>query len=294
MNRMLVRLFPILLIAAGSCSAPKPSGDLIVAASFYPVYIEALNVAGNVPGVRVVNLAPPQTGCLHDYQLTPQDLKTLAAAEILVINGGGMEPFIDKATRQLPRRGGLQVINASQGIRFLQAGGGNSENGHVWLSLSNAQRQVRNIARRLSELDPTHAPQYRRNADGYLAKLDMLKAKIHRELKGITRRDIVTFHEAFPYFAKEFGLNVVAVIELEPGAEPSAGELVAIVSLVRETGVKVLFAEPQYPAKSARAIARETGATVSLLDPAVDGPADPDAYIRIMEQNLETLKQALK
>jgi len=87
-----------------------------------------------------VNLTRPTTGCLHDYQLTPEDMRTLSAAEIFVVNGGGMESFLDKAVAQLPR---LQVINASQGIPLLRNSDGAGDNPHVWVSVTGAQRQVR-------------------------------------------------------------------------------------------------------------------------------------------------------
>jgi len=201
-----------------------------------------------------------------------------------------MESFLDKAVGQLPR---LQVVDASKGMALLKNGDGAGDNPHVWVSVSGAQRQVRNIERQLSQLDPSHAPLYQRNAAEYLAKLDALKAEMHEALKRAAGRQIITMHEAFPYFADEFGLQVAAVVEREPGSAPSAGQLAAIIDLVRRSGIRALFAEPQYPAQAAEAIARETGAAVYTLDPAVTGPDDKDAYLRIMERNLATLRRAL-
>ena len=109
-------------------------------------------------------------------------------------------------------------------------------------------------------------------------------------LKDLKTRDIVTFHEAFPYFAEEFGLHIVATIARDPGSEPSARELAGTIQAVRRAGVKALFAEPQYSPR----VARETGATVYVLDPAVTGPASPNAYIDILEKNLVELQKALK
>ena len=256
-----------------------------IVASFYPVYIATLNVAGGVPGVEVIDMAKPSTGCLHDYQLTPADLKTLTGASVLVINGAGMESFLDKALAQVP---GLRTINASEGIEL--AGG----NPHVWVSISLAMKQVENIANGLAAMDPAHAELYRRNSAAYRARLDALRVKMHDALKDLRSRDIITFHEAFPYFAKEFDLRIVTVIEREPGAEPDARELARTIDTVRKAGVKALFAEPQYPAKAADTIAAETGARVYTLDPAVTGDLDPDAYLKIMGRNLSELEKALK
>ena len=276
------------LAGAGGAVEPKTPAFRIVA-SFYPVYLAALNVAGGVSGVEVVNMTRPATGCLHDYQLTPDNMVTLSRASVFVINGAGIESFLDRALRQAPD---LKIVNASEEIDLIR--GKDGENAHVWLSVSNAIVQVRNIARGLARLDQEHAALYEKNAAAYIEKLEALRAGMREGLKDIRTRDIITFHEAFPYFAQEFGLNVVAVIEREPGSEPGARQMAELIGIVRKTGVKALFAEPQYPAKSAKTIARETGATVYRLDPVVTGPPAPDAYLSIMQANLRELQQALQ
>lgn len=282
-------------LLVGLLTPPVPASTkqqgLTVITSFYPVYIATLNVTQGIQGVSVVNLAGTQTGCLHDYQLTPTDMKRLEAARVFVVNGAGMESFIDKVVKHLPD---LKVIEASKGIPLVRNSGDGEANPHVWVSIANAILQVRNIGEELGRLDPAHASQYRANTEKYVAQLETLRTKMHLALDGLKRREIVTFHEAFPYFAKEFNLRIVAVIEREPGSEPSAADLAKTIGVVRKARGKALFAEPQYPAKAAQVIARETGARVYTLDPAVTGPADPEAYLRIMEGNLKTLKEALK
>jgi zinc transport system substrate-binding protein len=278
--RRIATVYSVLFALAVTAGATS----LRIVTSFYPIYIATLNVTKDVPAVDVVNLTPPLTGCLHDYQIRPDDLKKLSGVSVLVVNGAGMESFLDEALRQSP---GLKTVNASKGIGLIK------ENSHVWASVSLAMKQVENIARGLSAIDPAHADLYRKNADVYLARLDVLRTRMRKALKNAKTRNIVTFHEAFPYFAKEFDLNIVAVIEREPGSEPSARELADTIDLVRKSGVTALFAEPQYPAKAADTIARETGAKVYTLDPAVTGPMEPNAYIRSMERNLEELQKAL-
>ena len=281
MNRIKGLLFAAFYLAAVVVDA----ASFRIVTSFYPIYIDTLNVAKDVPGVEVINLTPPLAGCLHDYQMRPDDLKKLSAASVFIVNGAGMESFLDEAIRQSP---GLKIVNASEGIELV---GGNP---HVWVSVSLAMKQVANIAHELSAIDSAHAELYRKNADAYLARLDTLRTRMHEALKNVKTRDIVTFHEAFPYFAKEFDLNIVAVIEREPGSEPSARELARTIDLVRKSGATALFAEPQYPAKAIEVIAAETGSKVYTLDPAVTGDNDPDAYVKTMEKNLAELEKALK
>ena len=279
-----------------SQSGPTSAGaekKFTIVTSFYPMYISTINITKGVAGVQVVNMTKPQTGCLHDYQLTPEDLKTLEKADAFVINGAGMEAFLDKAIAQQTQ---LKVVNGSTGIELLKDGKG-EENPHVWVSISNAILQVQNITQQLSALDPVHADQYKSNADEYIKKLSALRDTMHKSLDNAPHKDIITFHEAFPYFAKEFNLNIVAVIEREPGAEPTPKELEDTIKQIKESNIKALFAEPQYPSKAAEAISRETNAKVYTLDPAVTGDAKPDAYddyITIMETNLKTLQEALK
>lgn len=272
------------LLFAG-CKPPEATQEKVVLCSFYPMYIATLNIVQGVPGIKVEDMTGPQTGCLHDYQLTPADMKRIETSWAFVANGDGMESFLGDVARRQP---GLHVIDASRGIPLIKG-----DNPHVWVSISGAMSQVQNIAEELASMDTAHAPLYRANAKRYLAQLDSLRQRMHRELDTLPGREIITFHEAFPYFAREFGLKIAAVIEREPGSEPSAAELARTVEIVKSHKVKALFAEPQYPAKAAQTVARETGIPVRTLDPAVSGPLDPDAYLKAMERNLVVLREAL-
>lgn len=276
---------------SGSSKPVESRKAVTIATSFYPIYIMTLNVAKDISDVTVFDMTRPTTGCLHDYSLTPNDMKNLESADYFVVNGAGMESFMDKVLAQMPN---LKIIEASKYIPLIKGVGDIGDNPHLWVSISNCILQVRNIEAQLSQLDTAHAAQYKANADAYVNELEALKSKMHKVLDKLPNRDIITFHEAFPYFAQEFSLNIVDVIEREPGSEPSARELADTIDKVNSLHIKALFAEPQYPAAAAETIAKETGSTVYTLDPAVSGPDDPDAYIDIMENNLQVLTEALK
>ncbi|MFH1903274.1 MAG: metal ABC transporter substrate-binding protein [Candidatus Omnitrophota bacterium] len=263
---------------------------LRILTSFYPMYITALNVTKNVPGVAVTNLTPPLTGCLHDYSLTTKDMKKFAGTDIFVINGAGLESFLDRIIKQYPA---VKVVPLSRGIPLIKGNGDEGDNPHVWVSISNAIIQVKNLGDALQKIDPARKNLYQKNAVEYVLQLETLRRKMHAALKPYQGEKIVTFHEAFPYFAREFGLEIAAVVEREPGNQPNARELARTIELVKRSKIKALFAEPQYPSLSARTIAKETGARVYILDPVVTGPEQPDAYLRIMEKNLATLEKAL-
>jgi zinc transport system substrate-binding protein len=265
--------------------------DLVIVASFYPMYISTINVTKDIPNIKVIDMTKPQTGCLHDYSVTPDDLKTLEKAKIFVINGAGMENFMGKVIKQQPQ---LKIVDTSIGIKLLKDKKTGEANPHLWVSISNAILQVNNIAEQLAKYDPNNAAKYRKNANEYITKLKTERTKMHKIVDKLKNRDIITFHEAFPYFAKEFNLNIVDVIEREPGSEPSAKELKETIDIVKKDKVKALFAEPQYSAKAAQTITRETNSRMYVLDPAVTGEFNYDAYIKIMDNNLKSLREALK
>lgn len=283
----------VLTTGCSSSTTPHSSaGHFRIVTSFYPMYVAALNVTKDIDGVEVVNMTKPQTGCLHDYQLSTEDMKKLEQADAFVINGGGMESFLDKV---MQRQKGLKLVDASAGIHLLNDEDG--PNPHVWVSVTNAILQVKNISEQLAQLDPEHADAYQHNAEAYIARLEKLRLDMHTAIDPLPHRDIVTFHEAFPYFADEFHLNIIQVIEREPGTEPSPKEIEETVALVKKLPVRVLFTEPQYPKGAAQTIARESDAQIYSLDPVVTGDANEnaaDAYIDAMYKNMAVLQQALQ
>jgi len=288
LKKSLVFLLILCLLCLTACTASAQQ-DFTVVASFYPLYIAALNVIGDAPGVRLTMMAPPDTGCLHDYQLRPQDMAALERCDLFIVNGGGLEAFLDNVMAKYP---GLALCTASDGVDFLRDDSG-EDNPHAWVSVELFIKYVENIRDGLAKADPAHADMYKNNAEQYIRALAALNGEMHAALDGLPHRDIVTFHEAFPYFAADFGLNIVADIEHEPGQAPSPSELADTIKLVRETGVTALFAEPQYAPAAAETIARETGATVYTLDPVVTGALKADAYEIAMRKNMETLVKAL-
>lgn len=294
-------LMMILTLLFSGCAA-QTDGQKVIVTSFYPMYILTQNVAAGIDGVTVQNMAEQNVGCLHDYQLQTRDMVTLEGADALVINGGGMEQFMDKV---MTLREDLPVIDASEGIEMLPSVSehdhddhddhdheGEVMNAHVWLDPSLAMVQVRNIAEGLANADPDHADAYKSNAEAYILKLEQLKAEIAEQLAPYAGREIITFHEAFTYFAEAFGLHVAGVIATEPGEEPSTRDIADTCDLVNTLGIQTLFVEPQYPQKAAQTIARETGASIYTLDPCVSGDGSMESYENIMRENARVLTEA--
>jgi zinc transport system substrate-binding protein len=280
------------VVSAVPANTPKKikeerQNEVKITATFYPLYIMLENITDGIPGVSISMLAPPNTGCLHDYELTTKDMKAITSCDILIANGAGMEMFLDRALEQ--KKGA--VIVAAEGFQLVD------DNPHVWVSPKGAAYEVNHITEKLAELDKVHAAQYKANGARYAAEIETLAADMHAALDKYAGSRIITFHEAFPYFAAEFKLNQVSVIEREPGTVPNAKELAQLIALIKEAqqnGRNIsLFAEPQYSSSAADVIAAETGLKVRELDPCVTGTFAKDSYIVTMKKNLNVLKEAL-
>lgn len=269
-----------------------------IVTSFYPIYIATSNIVDGVEGVTLENMTDVKVGCLHDYQLTTKDMNKLEKADAFIINGGGMESFLNKATSVYTD---LNIINSSEGVleqheeeHHHSHEHSHEENAHIWVSIDLYIKQIEKITDELSKLDKVNADKYMANSKNYIERLEILKEDMHNRLAKLEKKNIVTFHEAFEFFAEEFDLNIVAVIEREPGTYPSAGELAEIIDIVRQMEAKAIFTEPQYFENAANIIARETGRTLYSLDPIVTGDLNKDAYEKTMRKNLEILVEALK
>ena len=289
-DRLLCVLLALVLVFCGVPACGAEETPVMVVCSFYPIRVFAENVLQGVPGVTLSTLAPAGTGCLHDFQLMTGDLKKLEGAACLIINGAGMEQnFLPLLTRE---HGNLPLVDCSADIPLLQDEEG--DNPHIWLSPRLASRMVRNMAQGLAEVLPAHQELIIQNAEAYAGKLEALGARMREALLPWQGRNIVTFHEAFPYFAEDMGLHVLAAVTVEPDESPSPRLIAETVELIRKNGVCPLFSEPGVQQEALNAIARETGVPVFELDPITDGEIVPDAYETAMEKNLLVLESAFR
>lgn len=301
------------LIFLGACSAAENTGkeknsETLITASFYPVYIFTLNLLDGVDSVRLECMAEQNVGCLHDYQLLAKDAKLLADSRVLVINGAGMEAFIEDAYKN---NGSLSVIDSSEGIELLSEEHeehdehdehevhafrhehSHDANSHIWMSVANAKKQIENIAAGLCSELPQFADKINENKTAYLARLTLLEKELADSAAALAGKPIITFHEAYDYMAKELSLTVADSIESDDGGEPSARELALLTGRIRELGVKALFTEPNYKGAAAEILSRETGAGVFVLDPVTGGEKNIYAYENIMRSNLDILIKAV-
>lgn len=261
---------------------------LTVVTSFYPMYIAALNVIGDTDGVHLQNLSEPQTGCLHDFQLTPEDMKLLSKADVFIINGGGIESFMKDVAKSYPD---LTIIEASEGIDLLEDEV--EENAHAWMSVATYEEQVNHIAEGLAAADEKHASDYQKHADAYTVKLDALKERQQKVAEKIKGQSVILFHEAYDYVADDYGLDVAYVLDLDEERQVSAGEVADVLAAVRDDHVKYILAEELYGKSMGDTVEKETDAKVIYLDALNRGDYDADSYIKGMSANIDLIEQYL-
>ncbi|MCC8030048.1 MAG: metal ABC transporter substrate-binding protein [Lachnospiraceae bacterium] len=259
--------------------------QLTVVTSFYPMYIVAENVIGNCDGVTLENLSEPQTGCLHDYQLTPEDMKLLSGADVFIINGGGIESFLAEVAEQYPD---LTVINACEEIDLEE------DNAHAWMSMEKYMVQVQTICDGLSAADGEHSGNYAQNADEYMEKIRSLRDEYSDLPDTLSGRPVVLFHEAYEYLADDLGLEVAGVMDLDEERQVSAGEVADILSVIEEQQVSVVFAEELYGKDMGDTVEREADVQVIYMDTLTRGDYDADSYLDGMRANLEMIREAFE
>ena len=284
--------------ASDSAKNTDEADDMLtVVTSFYPMYIATLNIVDGVNGVRLENLSEPQTGCLHDFQLTPEDMKLLSTADVFVINGGGIESFMSDVAKAYPK---LDVVEACEDVVLLSEDESDSdhdhdhgdENAHAWMSVPRYRTMVQTIASRLAEKDAKHADEYYANAKAYDAKLAVLEEKIN-SIKSLTNgQNIIIFHEAYAYVADDFSMNACYLLDLDEERSVSAGEIKQVIGAIKDDGVSVILAEELYGKSMGDTVSRETDVHVIYIDPLNRGEYNKDSYLYGMEHNIELIKEA--
>ena len=264
--------------------------QLKVLASFYPLYEFTKIIAGERIDVSII---VPSGIEPHDWEPTIQDLQKIKNADMIVINGAGLEPWITKLVSVNPD---ILIVDTSAGISLLEKNNHVFNNKiqndpHIWLDPVLAKKQIQNIINGLTRIDPQNTD-YQENANAYNAKLILLDNKIRNELSICVKKDFLAFHDAFSYFANEYDLNQNTIIGVNPSEEPTAIKLQQIIQKVQDLDIHVIFTEEAVNPRVSEVIADEVGAKVLTLSPIEIYEKNSD-YIKRMEQNLSNLKEEL-
>ncbi len=281
-----ILILPLLLLSG--CRKQESSK---IAATTLPVY-EFTSFLCDGTGITVSRLVTESVSCLHDYALQVSQMRAVEVAEVIVINGAGLEDFLDDVLK-----GSENIIDASEGLE-LSCGHHHEDNDghhheydpHIWLSPEKAKQMCNTIAEKLSVIYPQHAQQIASNLEALTTKLDALQSYGETELGNLNNRQLVTFHDGFSYFAESFDLHILKAVEEESGSEASAKELIELVNLVEESKLPAIFTETNGSTSAAEIIAKETGVKIYSLDMAMAG----NSYFEAMYHNIDTVKEALK
>ena len=263
------------------------------------------DLVANVGGdkVQVRSLAPAGTDP-HTFQPTPDSMKTLSQARVAFFKGSGLEEWWDKTIRSV-KRPDVPVIELSKGLATIHMPGHDGVHGHaegqdphVWLDPNLVKAYVDKIRDALSRADGANAGFYADRAKAYQVKLDELDAWIRTEVEKIptARRKIVTFHDAFQYFANRYGLVVKGFVVVSPGKEPSAKALAELTRRIKEEQIPAVFAEADFSPKMLEVLAKDTGVKVvtNLYDDSLSSGPPADTYINMLRHNVTQTVNALK
>ncbi len=291
-----VIIFLLILFYACQKSVPEPGGEpvqsgkkLRVVTTIAPLYSFTSSIAG---GSAVVENLLPQGMGPHEYSFSPQDMKKIAEADVLIKNGAGLESWLDNliASSQKDAEAGrrkLLIVDTSSGLDIID------NDPHIWLSPRNAVAQVINIRDALIRSDPANSESYMKNAAGYIARLENLDMDIREQAGTFRTKELIVFHSAFLYFTRDYGLKQAAVIRESPAKQPSPGHIANVIDIIKQSGATAIFTEPQFSDKLVSAIAEDLDLQVYSLDTLETGDLHPDWYENMMRQNLEVLKKAL-
>lgn len=274
------------------------SPKIQVIASFYPMAEFARQVGGDK--VTVTTLTKPGAEP-HDFDPTPKQLAQIYDAKLFVYNGAGLEPWVDKISKDLDGSDVFRV-DASYQVPLQKKDPSDTENEsptdpHIWMDPELAMKEVYNVRLGLIAVDPANAEYYVNRSIAYTDKLQALDDAFKKGLANCQSKNIVTSHQAFTYLAKRYGLNAVGIAGLSPDDEPSPQKLAQVADFVKQNDVKYIFFETLASPKLSQTIASETGARTIAFNP-LEGLTNDEIkagknYISVQQDNLKALQTAL-
>ena len=298
-------LLSLALVAVGTSGcAPGPTalssivatGPLVVVTTTSVFADIVANVGGDL--VRVTSLVP-KNGDVHTYEPRPADVASVASARLLVMNGLGLDDWLTKLLTAASAAGTplLKLGVDLPGVTLLPGETAATENPHLWMNVKYAEGYVDRIAAALSVVDPGGVATFAANATAYKARLDALDASVRAKIATIApaNRKLVTFHDAFPYFARAYGITIVGVAVEAPGQDPGATYTASLIAAMRSAGVKAIFSERQFPTKLIDELAAQAGASVvsNLYDDALGDPP-VTSYEAVITWDTDQLVAALR
>jgi ABC-type Zn uptake system ZnuABC Zn-binding protein ZnuA len=298
-SRLLIAAF---LIGISACqgsdgSNSSDSAGRIPVVTTTTVFADMVRNVGD--GLVEVTSLVPKNGDVHTFEPKPADVRAVARARLLVMNGLGLDDWLGKTISNASSSGTPLVKLAVDlpGAQLLPGEDAGTQNPHLFMDPRYAQLYVDRIAAALRQADPADARRIDDQAAAYKSRLAALDQWVREQVSSIpaANRKLVTFHDAFPYYAREYGISLVGVAVAAPGQDPSAGYTAALIEAIKSARVKAIFSESQFPAKLVEQLAAETGAKVvaNLYDDALGDPP-VTSYEAVIRWDTEQLVAALR
>lgn len=265
----------------------KEDNNFKIVTTFYPIYIMTENITNGAQNVDLINMTDVNVGCLHDYTLSTTDMKKIENADVVIQNGLGLENFMDKI---LNTYSSVKIIDSSNKITNKIEENG-EVNSHIWTSISNYIAQVEEISNELSKINSENAEVYIQNKNKYIKELEELQSKYETELANIKGKKAICLNEAFDYLAKEVNLDIVSVETNHEESSLSAEKMKSLISQMKEENIEAILVDSEDNMQSAETLAKETGAKIYKLKSGLTGETNKEAYIQVMNENLEVLKE---
>lgn len=317
--------------APGAQDTAQADGATHIVATTYPVYLFTSELVKGAEGITVDLMIDQPISCLHDYTLSVQDMRTLERADLIVLNGAGLEETMEDALETVSD---TPQIDCSQGIALLEsshdhdhshaheadeadhedthddedhdhsgededhdahAGHDHESDPHIWMDPLRAGQMLRNLADGLCAFDPANAALYETNCQLAQAQLEAAYPQMQLALKPLACRELITFHDGFGYFAAAFDLEIVRAIEEEAGSEASAKDVTEIVAEIAHHHIPAIFTEVNGSDATAQMIHRECGVAVyplTLMMGATDETPGIACYLDLLWSDVNTLREA--
>ncbi|MBI4203372.1 MAG: zinc ABC transporter substrate-binding protein [Chloroflexi bacterium] len=282
--------------ANNASPTPTATARLSAVTTIYPLEYFTRRVGGDM--VSVVNLVPPGVEA-HDFEPSPSDIARIRSADLVVYNGGGFEPWIDRALKSSTNPGRI-VVEAAHHEEEDGEGHGEEEHEdpHLWLDPLEAIEMVERIVTGLAQARPADVQALEANGEALAQELNALHGRYLAGLAECRQTVFAVSHAAFGHMAERYGLEQVAITGITPEAEPSPGQLAAIADRLRGLGVKYVLVEPILSPALSQTIAKEIGADLLPLHPLESlTPAEAqrgETFLTIMDANLANLRTALE
>jgi len=314
-NIILASILAMSVFASGCSKKAESNVDndkLTVYTTVFPVYDFVRNIGQDK--VNLNYIIPPGVEP-HDYEITPKVLKDIQNADLLIKNGLGIDNFVDK----IESESDLKIVTASEGITPLTYSEEEEHDHehdhdheeeisdehnhgeydpHVWLDIDLAIKECTNIKDALIESDEENKEYYEENYNNYIKELENLNTKYNKELKNITKNDIIVSHDAYGYLCDKYDINQISITGISANQEPSLSKISEISNYVKDNNIKYILFDGLVNPKVSQTIANEANIDTAILY-SIDGLTKKDfdnnaSYVSLMEKNLETLKLVLK